>query len=78
MELCAKFCGSMWMEGLPQKTFVIPLSSCRVLRKLRQKNPGDIELERREKGFALYVNGANTATTSLAAGAGSSACKNPH
>eukprot|EP00058_Branchiostoma_floridae_P025246 XP_002610736.1 hypothetical protein BRAFLDRAFT_126073 [Branchiostoma floridae] len=31
----------------------------RLVKKLKQKDDKQIELERREKGFALYVNGAN-------------------
>ena len=31
----------------------------RLLRKLRQKDSHQIELEKREQGFSLYLNGAN-------------------
>ena len=32
---------------------------CRLLKKLREKDSHQIELEKREQGFALYLNGAN-------------------
>lgn len=31
----------------------------RLLKKLRQKSSHEIELEKKEQGFALYLNGAN-------------------
>ena len=35
------------------------LSYCRLLKKLREKDARQIELEKKEQGFALYLNGAN-------------------
>ena len=34
---------------------------CRLLKKLSQKGEKEVELERKEQGFSLYLNGANTA-----------------
>lgn len=31
----------------------------RILRQLQFKSPREIELEKREKGFSIYLNGAN-------------------
>lgn len=39
------------------------LSYCRLLKKLREKDAHQIELEKREQGFALYLNGANLSQT---------------
>ena len=36
----------------------------RLLKKLSQKDRKEIELEKREHGFSLYLNGANTASHS--------------
>jgi len=33
--------------------------SCRLLKKLKKKNEQQIELEKKEQGFSIYVNGAN-------------------
>ena len=33
------------------------------MKKLRQKNSHQIELEKKEQGFALYLNGANLSQT---------------
>ena len=38
--------------------------SCRLLRKLRQKDNHQIELEKKEQGFSLYLNGANISSRS--------------
>ena len=32
----------------------------RLLRRLRRKDRKQVQLERKEKGFSIYVNGANT------------------
>jgi len=32
---------------------------CRLLKKLKKKNEQQIELEKKEQGFSIYVNGAN-------------------
>ncbi|KAK2147658.1 hypothetical protein LSH36_543g06015 [Paralvinella palmiformis] len=32
----------------------------KIVKKLQTKNPKQIELERKEQGFSLYLNGANT------------------
>ncbi len=37
-----------------------PFPPCRLLKKLRRKDNHQIALERREQGFSLYLNGANT------------------
>lgn len=31
----------------------------RLLKKLKEKNEQEIELEKKEQGFSIYVNGAN-------------------
>ena len=33
---------------------------CRLLKRLRKKDKKQVQLERKEKGFSIYVNGANT------------------
>ena len=33
------------------------------MRKLSQKGEKEVEMERKEQGFSLYLNGANTTTT---------------
>jgi hypothetical protein len=30
------------------------------MKRLKKKDPKQIEIERKEQGFSLYVNGANT------------------
>ena len=35
----------------------------RLLKKLRQKDSQQVELEQKEQGFSLYLNGANTSRT---------------
>lgn len=40
-------------------------TTSRLLRRLQQKDSHRIELEKREQGFALYLNGANVARPSL-------------
>ena len=37
------------------------------MKRLKQKDPATIELERREQGFSLYLNGANTRAARRAA-----------
>jgi len=32
---------------------------CRVLKKLKEKDEKQLDLEKREQGFSLYLNGAN-------------------
>ena len=32
---------------------------CRLLKKLKKKNDQQIEMEKKEQGFSIYVNGAN-------------------
>lgn len=32
----------------------------RLLKKLRRKDRKQVQIERKEKGFSLYINGANT------------------
>lgn len=36
-----------------------PLVLYRLLKKLKEKNEQEIELEKKEQGFSIYVNGAN-------------------
>ena len=33
--------------------------NCRLLKKLKKKDEQQIELEKKEQGFSIYVNGAN-------------------
>ena len=33
---------------------------CRLLKRLRKKSKKQIDIERKEQGFSIYVNGANT------------------
>ncbi|XP_013381133.1 protein KIAA0556 isoform X4 [Lingula anatina] len=40
----------------------------RLVKKLKKKNNKEIELERKEQGFSLYVNGANTGARSRMGG----------
>ena len=53
----------------------------RVLKKLRTKSLKEIELERKEQGFTLYLNGANTRLPTayeLAPKTAASSRPNPH
>lgn len=38
---------------------VLIILPCRLLKKLKKKNEQQIELEKKEQGFSIYVNGAN-------------------
>ena len=40
-----------------QKGKILLCSCCRLQKRLRKKNKSQIELEQKEQGFSLYVNG---------------------
>ena len=42
-------------------------TNCRLLKKLKTKDDEQVELEKREQGFSLYINGANRGITHLPA-----------
>ena len=57
LTLCNDTCSQQSLE-----TCVDPESQHRVIRKLKAKarDPQQLELERKEQGFSLYVNGAHS------------------
>ena len=49
----------LWNLHTESNPFLPFLVTCRLLKKLKKKDEQQIELEKKEQGFSIYVNGAN-------------------